>query len=169
MLKTLRGIRLRPPTASDARALSELFAKSWREAYTAIIPDQHLAMMIQARSVVWWKRAAGVRRNLIIIEVGGVVAGYGSFGRARGGNRQLGEITELYLLPTHQGIGLGEVLFEACRAKLDCQDFRGLVVWALADNSRAIAFYQRRGGRICGRSQEMIGGASLAKIGFRWD
>lgn len=169
MLQTLRGIRLRPPTTSDARALSEVFARSWREAYTALLPPQHLAAMIQRRDPAWWKRATAVRRNIMIIEVGGVVAGYGSFGRARGGQRALGEITELYLLPNYQGVGLGEILFEACRAKLDAQGFRGLVVWALADNGRALDFYARRGGKAFGRASELIGGKMLAKVAFHWD
>lgn len=169
MLQTLKGIRLRPPTNSDARALTDVFARSWRDAYSGIIPITELSAMIRRRDAAWWKAAASSRTGMLVIEVGGIVAGYGSYGRARASRRNMGEINELYLLPTYQGIGLGEILFEACRSRLDERNYRGLLIWSLADNARAIDFYARRGGKMIGEANERIGGKQLRKIAFKWD
>ena len=73
------------------------------------------------------------------------------------------------MTPTHQGLGFGERLFEACRHHLDTRQMCGLLVWALADNEIATDFYWRRGGRPIGQAYERFGGRKLRKIAFAWD
>jgi ribosomal protein S18 acetylase RimI-like enzyme len=75
-------------------------------------------------------------------------------------------IDELYLLPEYQGLGFGKRLFRAVRNDLADRDMNRVVVWALADNERACAFYQRLGGRRIARVDERIGGVSLAKVAY---
>ena len=72
------------------------------------------------------------------------------------------------MAPTHQGVGLGEHLFEGARHVLDAGRMSGLLVWALADNTGACDFYRRRGGRPVARTKERMGDRSLPKIGFGW-
>ena len=48
-----------------------------------------------------------------------------------------------YLDPVHQGLGLGEHLFEGCRHALDMRKLNGLIIWALLDNTQACDFYWR--------------------------
>ncbi len=79
-----------------------------------------------------------------------------------------GEIYELYIAPEHQGVGLGEHLFEASRFALDRRRLRGLVVWVLAQNTIATDFYWRRGGRPMKQVIENVGGKKLEKIAFGW-
>ena len=79
-----------------------------------------------------------------------IVAGYATVGPARVRGEYEGEIYELYVTPTYQGLGFGERLFEACRYHLDARQLSGLIVWALADNMAATDFYWRRGGRPVG-------------------
>ena len=77
-----------------------------------------------------------------------------------------GEIDELYLAPEYQGLGFGRRLFKAVRNDLADRDMDRLVVWALADNERACAFYERMGGRSIAQVKERIGGASLSKVAY---
>ncbi|HEU4380735.1 MAG TPA: GNAT family N-acetyltransferase, partial [Hyphomicrobiaceae bacterium] len=79
-----------------------------------------------------------------------------------------GEIFELYLDPVHQGLGLGEHLFEGCRHALDMRKLNGLIVWALLDNTQACDFYWRRGGRPVTSAFAKIGGERLEKVAFAW-
>ena len=74
-----------------------------------------------------------------------------------------GEIYELYLDPVHQGLGLGEHLFEGCRHALDMRKLNGLIVWALLDNTQACDFYWRRGGRPVTSAFTKIGGERLGE------
>ena len=95
-------------------------------------------------------------------------AGYATVGPARVRGEHEGEIYELYVTPTHQGLGFGERLFEACRHHLDTRQMCGLLVWALADNERACAFYRALGGAASARGSESFSGTTLDKIAFVW-
>lgn len=168
MLQSRTGIRVRKGTLRDAGALAELFRQSWEGAYRGIIPHLHLESMIRRRDATWWKGAARGADGLLVLEVAGKIAGYATFGRARGRGRQQGEIYELYLSPTYQGLGFGEYLFEGARHLLDERRLNGLVVWALADNEAACDFYWRRGGRPFAKTTDSIGGVKLEKIAYTW-
>jgi ribosomal protein S18 acetylase RimI-like enzyme len=168
MLNQRLEISVRNAQLDDAPALARIFRESWRLAYAGIIPPMHLEHEVLRRDAGWWRRAVRSESNLLVITHGGKVAGYATCGRARGGNHETGEIYELYLAPVYQGIGMGEYLFEACRATLDELGFRNLVVWALADNETARAFYRRCGGRAVRHSCVRLGKAIAIRVAFEW-
>jgi len=168
MLGSSAHVKVRRSKAADAAALAQVFGDSWRLAYRGIIPHLHLENLIQRRGVGWWKSALRAQEPILVLEAGGTLAGYATFGTARTRGPYRGEIYELYLAPNYQGLGLGEYLFEACRYELDLRRLDGLLVWALADNTPAMDFYWRRGGRPIARAFDRIGGAKLEKIAFAW-
>jgi GNAT superfamily N-acetyltransferase len=154
-------IDVRPARPSDAAGLADVYAAAWREAYSGIIPALTLEKMIVRRSPLWWRDVVK-RRAILVLEVGGTVAGYASFapaaGRARSG---AAEIQELYLKPEYQGIGLGKRLFSAALKRIKGRGYGRVLVRALADNERANGFYARRGGTLVARSEETLGGRAL--------
>ena len=77
-----------------------------------------------------------------------------------------GEIFELYLAPEYQGGGFGRRMFEAARKDLAGHGYATFVVWALADNERAIGFYRRLGGRVVRRAPETFGGQDRERVAF---
>ena len=153
----------------DAAVLAELFRQSWEGAYRGIIPHLHLESMIRRRDKRWWQNAAKGSDGLIVLEVAGKLAGYATFGRARGRGKLQGEIYEIYLAPDHQGLGFGEHLFEAARHALDERRLNGLIVWALTENTGAASFYWRRGGRPTNKTVDTIGGVKLEKTAYTWN
>lgn len=169
MLGTGQTATVRPPSKEDAGPLSRVFASSWRNAYTGIIPAAHLAQIIDRRDKKWWQGSIRSRERLLLLEFDDVVAGYATFGPERKLREAYGEIFELYLDPTFQGLGFGELLFEACRTRLDMEGFPGLVVWALSENTAAQEFYWHRGGRPIATSFHYIEGKRLEKTCFGWD
>lgn len=162
------GIGVRDARPEDATALVDVFRESWRHAYCGIIPALHLLGLMSRRDAAWWRTSIRSEPHFLVLEAGGRVAGYATFGPVRGRNRAGAEIYELYLDPVHQGLGLGQHLFEACRQRLDAEGRNGLVVWALADNAAACEFYRRCGGRPAGSASEYFSGKKLNKIGFVW-
>lgn len=161
-----RSVRRAKP--ADAKALTEIFAETWRSAYRGIIPHAHLECMISRRGETWWKKAIKTESHLLVIEAAGKIAGYASCGASRGNAVYKGEIFEIYIAPLYQGLGLGEFLFEACRAVLDKRGLDGLLVWVLEDNEPAASFYWRRGGRATARSTVTFGTAKIGKIAYAW-
>lgn len=168
MLEQRADIKIRRGKFTDATAIATTFRDSWRQAYTGIIPHLHLETMIRQRGPDWWANAMRSGENLFIIEQAGAVAGYATLGASRTRGPYQGEIYELYIAPEHQGVGLGEHLFEAARFALDRRRLRGLIVWALAENTIATDFYWRRGGRPVKEIVEAIGGKKLDKVAFTW-
>ena len=160
-------VSIRHAKPADAQALSNVFESAWRESYRGIIPGVTLEKMLTRRGPRWWRSTVTRGRPLVVIDLGQGIAGYISYGRCR--DRSLpaeGEIDEFYLLPEYQGLGLGRRLFQAVRNDLRDKGMNKVAVWALEDNERACAFYERMGGRSVARVEERIGGKPLAKVAY---
>lgn len=168
MLESGVDVLVRDSMPADAEPLAALFRSSWELAYQGIIPQPHLEALIQRRGPAWWKRSLRKARGTLIVDVAGTVAGYATCGASRQRGKYQGEIYELYLAPDFQGLGLGEHLFEASRHNLDMRQLRGLVVWALLDNTMACDFYWRRGGRPIAQAKDKFGDVQLTKVAFGW-
>lgn len=163
------SIGVRRAEAGDAEAITAVHDASWRYAYEGIIPARELNRMITRRGPRWWDRAIRRGTAILVIGVGGTIAGYATFGPNRARDLvQKGEVYELYLLPEYQGVGLGMRLFLAARKELARYGFDSTVVWALADNEAACRFYRNAGGRRVARSTERFGDTLLAKLAFAW-
>ncbi len=169
MLSSRSNVVVRDALASDAAALADVFAASWSNAYCGIIPHASLDGILKRRDGAWWRAQIKSGETILVLEVAGTIGGYASCGVARARGRYKGEIYELYIAPTYQGLGFGEHLFEACRYRLDDRQLKGLVVWALAENHGAIGFYERRGGRKVARLTERFGRTRVEKIALGWN
>ncbi len=168
MLRSPSTVRIRSARPTDARDLAVVFKDSWTLAYTAVLPSEALTQLLSKREISWWTQSLRSTDPLLVLEVGGVVAGYATAGRSRSRGKYQGEIYELYLAPVYQGLGFGEHLFEACRHRLDERGLKGMVVWALVDNAQACHFYWRRGGRPVASITETFGRTRLEKVAFGW-
>lgn len=163
-------IDVRPARPSDARALSEVHDEAWTATYRGILPGVVLEKMLARRGPAYWQRVA--RRSgggTLVLIFDREVAGYATLGPNR--TRRLaygGEIYEIYLKPSHQGVGLGRRLFREARRTLVANRLDGLVVWALEDNQAACGFYSALGGVPVARAMETFGAKRLAKTAFAW-
>jgi ribosomal protein S18 acetylase RimI-like enzyme len=168
-MSTSLSIGVRRAESGDASAITQVHDQAWRYAYDGMIPAKELARIIARRGPRWWDRAIKRGTAILVIEVGGSICGYATFGPNRARNLvQKGEIYEIYLLPEYQGIGLGTRLFLSARRELARYGFDSVVVWALADNENACRFYKNAGGRRVARANERFGEASLTKVAFAW-
>jgi ribosomal protein S18 acetylase RimI-like enzyme len=168
MLSSRTDVVVRAAKVSDAARLTQVFRQAWRNAYVGIIPHQALENILQRRDASWWRTQVRSGETVLVVEVAGKVGGYATAGLSRTRGVQQGEIYELYLEPSYQGLGLGEHLFEACRYRLDQRKLKGLIVWALAQNSGALGFYERRGGCQSARASARFGRTKLEKISLVW-
>jgi len=167
---TTLSIDIRKAEPGDAAAIAEVHLESWMGAYSGIIPYRALARMIARRGGDWWARAIRRSATVLVVEIGGNVAGYATLGRNR--SRELpqqGEIYELYLRPEYQGIGLGTRLFKAARRMLAEHGLSGLVVWALEENTGAVSFYAHAGGRDVAEGVEVFDHKAVKKVAFVFD
>jgi ribosomal protein S18 acetylase RimI-like enzyme len=163
-------IDIRKAELKDAAAIADVHQDAWRGAYSGIIPHRALTRMINRRGSDWWANAIRRSATILVIEIGGKLAGYATIGKNRARElSQQGEIYELYLRPEYQGIGLGSRLFSAARKRLANSGLRGLVVWALEENNGALSFYEGAGGRDIAEGVEVFDQKALKKVAFVWD
>jgi ribosomal protein S18 acetylase RimI-like enzyme len=160
-------ISIRNARPADAEAIAEVHDAAWRDAYRGIIPGRELERMIARRGPRWWQAAISRGSRLVVLDFGGRIAGYASYGRNRvPAMPYSGEIFELYLAPEFQGLGMGRRLFEAARRDLNEHGYVSTLVWALADNERALDFYTRLGGKIIRRAEERFGDETRGRVAF---
>ena len=164
-------IQIRAASRGDAQEVARVHEEAWRSTYQGIIPHLHLERIIAHRGPAWWER--NLRRpgsGMLLLTFNGTVQGYTSFGAARvASSPNTGEIFELYLAPVFQGMGFGKQLFVAARRALQKQGRRRLVVWALAENESACAFYGRLGGKPSVTAPEHYGNVTLNRVAFLWE
>jgi ribosomal protein S18 acetylase RimI-like enzyme len=153
----------------DAVAIATVHDEAWRLAYNGIIPGLNLDKMIVRRGPAWWVKAIERRAAVLVIEVGGLVAGYVTVGPSR--MRMLpfgGEIYELYLKPEYQGLGFGRALFERAREDLRRYGFKSFQVRVLGDNELARGFYLHLGGTHAAETAERVGDRTLPVVVYGW-
>jgi ribosomal protein S18 acetylase RimI-like enzyme len=164
-----RTIRIRVAEPADAAGVAEVHDAAWMEAYRGIIPGAHLERMVQRRGQSWWANALSRGSRIAVLDFDDTIAGYASYGRNRAVSLPYrGEIFELYLKPEYQGLGFGHRLFGAAQKELANLGLNSVLVWSLADNERAIAFYERLGGMMVGRAHETFGDVSRERLAFGW-
>ena len=160
---------IRAAVPLDAPALAAVHEASWREAYAGLLPPRALMNFINRRNTAWWVRTVR-HAGVLVLEVGGRVVGYATFGRNRTqALPQGGEVYELYLAPEYQGLGFGRRLLDAALKRLAAVGAPGAVVWSIEDNERAMAFYRACGGRDIAEGTERFDGRVLNKVAFAFD
>lgn len=164
------AIETRRAGPQDATAIAGVHDAAWNNAYSGLVPHSALTKMVRRRGEKWW--ADAIRRStvVLVLEIAGRIVGYATLGRNRVKTLPYdGEVYELYLLPEYQGVGLGARLFLAARGELKRRKLKGSVVWVLAENPRAISFYENAGGRAVAEGAEFFDGKRLVKYAFAWD
>jgi GNAT superfamily N-acetyltransferase len=133
--------------------------RSWQAAYGHVFGAERLAGIDVSRRQAGWERAlADAERDVFVFEEqGAVVAFVGSFP-----SRDLdaeGELGEIYALPEVWGKGVGHALMAACLPALRERGYADAILWVLADNPRARAFYEREGWTLDGgeKTDEFLG------------
>lgn len=147
---------VRAAHGGDADALARVHLESWRWAYTGLLPDTYLARLREDELAArWWRRlAAGeMDESIRVLEHGGRVRGFVTFGPLKDDPSWLGyagEVYMLYLAPELVGQGHGGELLSSAFEELARHRCHWSVVWVLARNERARRFYERAGMRLDG-------------------
>ena len=163
-------ITIRNAREGDAEGIAEVHYAAWRDAYRGLIPGRELEQMIARRGPRWWHSAIVGGSRLLVLDFDETIGGYASYGRNRKPSLPYGgEIFELYIAPEFQGLGFGTRLFEVARKDLAEHGYSSFLVWALADNERAVEFYLKLGGRKLCQGTERFGSEIRGRTAFAFD
>jgi GNAT superfamily N-acetyltransferase len=163
---------IRPATDGDVLAMAKVHIISWRETYPGMLPEPMLSRMSIANEAIRWQRMLDRPRRwgaalAFVAEQDGRVVGYGSCGEQRTDllrkNGFTGEIGELYVLRSAQGLGAGSGMMKAMARALLERGHRGMSLWVLRQNANARRFYERLGGTLI---VDKPGG--LGEVAYGW-
>lgn len=165
---------VRPAIPDDAAGIAKVHVQSWHESYVGMLPQAMLdEQSILTRYREWAADLAPVAYRWVYVAVdpregivGFVEARYHASERS---DEYTYEIPVLYVLKSHARRGLGRRLLHALAGALVARGDGPIVLWALANNAPARAFYEAMGGTLeAVRAEEKVGGnAPLAR--YRWD
>jgi ribosomal protein S18 acetylase RimI-like enzyme len=173
----MRGYRLRSAIPSDAAALGALHVASWRETYAGILPNEMLASLsVDARAAMW----AGILGDpeahagaaVYVAEDRQRLVGFGSCARQRDealtGLGFSGEIGAIYVLRSHQHLGIGRSIMRLLAQALLDADCRAATLWVLRENLVARSFYEDLGGTVVGEKKDEGPDATLVEVAYGW-
>ncbi len=152
--------------------MAKVHIASWRETYPGILPAPMLAGLSIVGEAIRWQRMfdrpqAWGNSLAFVAERDGAMVGYGSCGDQRSpdlhGHGFTAEITELYVLRTAQGQGVGTGLMAVMAVALRERGHRALSLWTLEANAPARHFYESRCGVPIARKPNRI-----PEIGYGW-
>jgi len=162
---------IRHAKLSDAAGIANVQVASWRTTYKGLIADELLDKLSVTQKTrerqdrLLYPPAGSVT---YVAEQGGEIVGFATGGRERSENpTYTGEIYALYLLQTHQGLGIGRKLVQAVVRDLLAQGLASLLILVLKDNP-ARGFYERLGGRVVLETTFIIGNQTLPEVGYGW-
>ena len=170
--------RVRSATVADAPAVARIHWESWLATYRDVFPQQAFdEFPLAQREKVWTGEAerngdASLRRQLLVAEVDGGIAGFESVGPYRvqaaddAASALDGELFAIYVDPPQMRCGVGRALWTASSAWLGGAGFEALRLWCVTGNP-AEAFYTAMGARGVGESSFVLHGVPLRETCYR--
>ncbi len=153
---------IRRARIEDARALAEVHALTWEEAYRGLVPDEIIDRRdVDERELRWREILGGKSYVTHAAEIDGVVVGFVNVGPTRETDRPLwGELYAIYLRAAHWGSGIASELMAAGEQELRDLGYPQATLWVLRDNLRARRFYEKHGWRLDGSEKEYVPGVA---------
>jgi ribosomal protein S18 acetylase RimI-like enzyme len=169
--------KIRIASPADAPALASMHVASWRESYVGMVPDALLSeLSVQGRAAMWDRimREPTTPASPIVYlaEHNGELIGFGSCGGQRTGMLKdtgyEGEISAIYVLQAFQRHSVGTRLLFAMFLDLSIRGFSAASLWVLRDNAPARKFYERHGGHVIAKREDVRGEVVLAEVAYGW-
>ena len=145
----IRAVRVRHAVVDDADAIERIRTDTWRDAYRGLIPDSVLdGLGYDATRRRAQMSALPVHAFVLVAEDdGAAVVGFCIGGRSRTPDDPFsGEVYAIYVLPAHQGMGIGRELIRESARELASRGLDSLLIWVLRENAPSRRFYERMGG-----------------------
>ena len=154
----------------DATAIAKVQVDSWRSTYAGVVPRDYLETLSYEQRTTAWSTILSASTDGQFVYVaedhGGTVVGFASGGQERCGNPIYdGELYAIYLLESHQRMGLGRLLTSTIAQRLLEEDIHSMLVWVLAGNPSRF-FYEALGATQVSERSIKIGGTALTEVAY---
>jgi GNAT superfamily N-acetyltransferase len=170
----ISSIVIRPARGGDAEAIARVRVDSWRETYRGIIPQAYLdAMKLEQSRALWEKvlTAGSTAVSVFVAERGAEIVAFGSGNMLAEPKRGFdAELSAVYVRREFQRAGIGRRLVAETAVALSQRDrgASGLIVWVIAGNKGARAFFERLGAELVVEQAFQWDCMDLLEAGYGW-
>jgi ribosomal protein S18 acetylase RimI-like enzyme len=160
--------------AGDCRAVATVHVESWQHVYRDILPAPYLASLsVDGREALWLRLVERRQAHLLVARSAGQITGFVAFGPSRDEDAapRSSELWALYVRPACLSTGAGRALWLAALRQMQEEAYASVSLWVIADNTRAIRFYERAGFVAEPESRKAfeLGGARLWEVRYGRD
>jgi ribosomal protein S18 acetylase RimI-like enzyme len=151
----------------EARAIAQVHAETWREAYEHVFGAERLASVTVDARLAQWERILAAGQSDVFVAAADGIVGFVSTGDSRDADAEA-ELFAIYVLPDAWGTGAGSALMRAGIEAMRLRASGDAVLWVLDDNPRARRFYEREGWTLDGeRKEDEYLGLRVAEVRYR--
>lgn len=159
---------IRPWTTADIPAIQRVLLETWRDAYGSFIPGGDLEAYLHQHYHLDALRALMSEPNVrgFVAEIDREIVGIARTTYDRAQNRFF--LTSLYVLPQHQGKGIGMELLRRAEEVASRYGVDALWLGVMEQNNRTVQWYQRIGFTFVERAPFVMGTTVVNHlIGYR--
>lgn len=157
--------RIRKARRRDLAAIARLHALSWRDSYRWLLPDDYLENEVDQELQRHWTETPIESDDLVLVAEGqnGRILGFIAVWC-----RPEPFIDNLHVAPDGRSQGLGTRLMVAAARCLLERGKSTVFLSVFEDNRRAVAFYERLGGKRTDRMIKPVFGNDVLQVKFEW-
>lgn len=157
---------IRKNELKDQEQMARIKVDGWKNAYDKIIAANYLNSLNYEQQTERYISSFDEYKDLVFVAVrDNEVLGYSCFDSNKNDISDC-ELVSLYIKPSEIGKGIGTALFkETCKEMLSLGK-KNMLVWCLSDNTQAINFYKKLGGKIVETKNAKIGNDFYSEYGF---
>ena len=163
---------IRPATPADATAIAQVRVDAWRTTYKGMIPEAYLAAMKVGDSAALWEKilTAGPNATSVFVAANaGTIVGFAAGNMLAEPKHGLNaELSAVYMVREAQRGGIGQRLVATVAAAQRAHGATGLIVWVIAANKAARAFYEKLGAELLVEQPFSWDGVDLVEAGYGW-
>ena len=162
-------MQIRLAEAADAQGIAEVHVRMWQIGYAPFIDSEYAESLSVRTSTMRWlaSLADPLQADTLVAVEDGRIVGWTSYGVNRNSlGLEIGEVYSLCVDPDSWGAGIGaELLVDATRALAET-GFESAILWTIAADKQARAFYEERGWQAEGVSAPHESGAEVVRYSF---
>ena len=161
---------IRKNELKDQEQMAKIKIDGWMNTYDRIIASKYLKTLDYKKQTERYIASFDEYKDLVFVAVRGEeVLGYSCFHYYDRDNKFDSELVSLYIKQEHQGKKIGTNLLKETAKELLSKGKNNMIIWCLSENTDAIKFYEKLGGKKVIEKDAKIGDNLYKEYGYYFD
>lgn len=163
---------IRKATVADAESIAKVHVDCWRTTYKNIISEKLLTNLSYEQRTKLWINNISKEENYVFVAENNnrSIIGFIDGSSVKPGEYQGydGDVTSIYILKEHQGLGIGKKLMKSLFDEFKSLNYHSAIVKVLEENSFC-KFYEAMGAKVVDHTTINIADDNLNLLVYGWD